>query len=164
MQCGMKSRKVEEDYFFIGVRKDLNLEPTFPKPNKICIIVKEALKDIENKEWELNWVNHIKKSVIYPRICKMKFGESYQKYSPNGSGFTLSRNYLNKPSVTITKTVNHSASSDGTLHPIENRKHTITEIKRLCSYPDKFRFVGNFTEQWARIGNSVMPKNDVLYS
>jgi len=143
---------------FIGIRKDLNIEPSFPRPSKKIITVKEALKNLKNEEWELKWVNHIKKSVIYPRICKMKYGESYQKYSPNGSGFALSRNNLNKPSCTITKTVNHSASSDGTLHPIENRKHTISEIKKLSSFPENYMLIGTFQEQWARIGNAVMPK------
>jgi DNA (cytosine-5)-methyltransferase 1 len=143
---------------FIGVRKDLNIEPSFPLQNNKVITVKEALNNVINEQWELDWTNHIKNSVIYSRICKMKCGENYQKYSPHGSGFTLSRNYLNKPSCTITKTVYHSASSDGTLHPTENRKHTITEIKRLSSFPDYYITTGTFQEQWARIGNAVMPK------
>ena len=147
-----------ERLIFIGVRKDLGVLPCYPVPGKKVITVKEALRNIKNEQWELDWVNHIKNSVIYPRICKMKQGESYQKYSPNGSGFALSRNYFNKPSVTITKTVHHSTSSDGTLHPIENRKHTITEIKKLSSFPDNFKLIGKFTDQWGRIGNAVMPK------
>ena len=34
----------------------------------------------------------------------------------------------------------------------------INEAKRLCSYPDDFKLIGNYSEQWARLGNSVMPK------
>jgi len=87
----------------------------------------------------------------------MKPGDNYADFSPKGSGFSLRRNWLNRPSCTITKTVNHSASCDGTLHPIENRKHTISEIKRLASFPDGFQLIGDFRERWARIGNSVPP-------
>lgn len=147
-----------ERLFFIGIRNDLNLKPVFPEGNNKIIISKEALQNIKNEKWELSYVNRIKDSVIYPRICKMKMDECYNKYSPTGSGFTLRRINKNKPSWTITKTVCHCASADGLLHYNENRKLTITEVKRLCSYPDNFKMIGKFTEQWARLGNSVMPK------
>ena len=88
----------------------------------------------------------------------MKMDDCYDKFSPNGSGFTLRRINKNKPCRTISKTVNHSASSDGLLHFSENRKLTISEIKRLSSFPDEYKLIGNFQEQWARIGNAVMPK------
>jgi len=141
----------------IGVRNDLEIKSSHPKPQTKPISVRQALSGVNNLKWELDWTNHIKNSIIYPRICKMKPGDNYSDFSPNGSGFTLTRNWLNKSSSTITKTVNHSASSDGTLHPIENRKHTISEIKRLSSFPDDFKLIGDFKEQWARIGNSVPP-------
>jgi len=141
----------------IGVREDLGVEPSHPKPQGKPITVRKALHGIINEQYELDWCNHIQKSTIYPRIYKMKPGDNYADFSPKGSGFTLSRNWLNRPSCTITKTVNHSASSDGTLHPTENRKHTISEIKRLASFPDDFKLIGDFCERWARIGNSVPP-------
>lgn len=28
----------------------------------------------------------------------------------------------------------------------------------MHSFPDNFKFIGTFNEQWARIGNSVPPK------
>jgi DNA (cytosine-5)-methyltransferase 1 len=142
---------------FIGVREDLRIEPSHPKGENIPLTVKEALEYIKNEKWELDWTNHIQDSVIYPRIIKMKQGDSYDKYSPNGSGFTLQRISFNKPCPTIQKTVNHSASSDGLLHYSENRKLTISEVKRLCSFPDEFKFIGDFINQWARLGNAVMP-------
>lgn len=146
-----------ERLIFIGVRNDLKIMPSHPIAQCMPVTVKEAITGVNNNEDELKWVNHIIKSVIYPRICKMKIGDSYSDYSPNGSGFTLQRNWLDKPSRTITKTVNHSASSDGTLHPTENRKHTISEIKRLSSFPDDYKMIGDFRKRWARIGNSVPP-------
>ena len=147
-----------ERLFFIGVRKDMGIKPSFPNPLNEVITVNEALKNLINKQWELDWVNHVKKSIIYSRICKMKMDDCYDKYNPTGSGFTLRRINKNKPCWTIQKTINHSASSDGLLHYSENRKLTISEIKRLSSYPDDYQLTGTFIEQWARIGNSVMPK------
>ena len=44
------------------------------------------------------------------------------------------------------------------IHPVEHRKITINELKRLQSFPDNFILNGNYKDQWARIGNSVPPK------
>jgi len=146
-----------ERVIFIGVRKDLNIKPSHPKPQNKPITVRQALKDVNNEKWELDWVNHIKNSSIYPRIKRMPQGGNYSDYNPTGSGFTLQRINYDKPCPTIMKTVCHSASSDGLIHPEKNRKLTISEIKKLHSFPDDFKFIGNFTDQWARIGNSVPP-------
>lgn len=59
-------------------------------------------------------------------------------------------------SPTITKTV---GNDKGGMIEIEyvKRLFSIAELKRLASYPDAYRFIGTFIEQWARIGNSVPP-------
>lgn len=59
-------------------------------------------------------------------------------------------------SPTITKTV---GNDKGGMIEIEyvKRLFSIAELKRLASYPDAYRFIGPFIEQWARIGNSVPP-------
>jgi DNA (cytosine-5)-methyltransferase 1 len=42
-------------------------------------------------------------------------------------------------------------------HPLERRKFTIAEVKRLCAFPDDFVLCGSYAEQWARLGNAVPP-------
>jgi site-specific DNA-cytosine methylase len=42
-------------------------------------------------------------------------------------------------------------------HPVERRKFTILELKRICAFPDDFRLVGTFAQQWERLGRSVPP-------
>lgn len=39
----------------------------------------------------------------------------------------------------------------------ERRKFTIAELKRICAFPDDFELVGSYSQQWARLGNSVPP-------
>lgn len=34
---------------------------------------------------------------------------------------------------------------------------TAPEIKRIAAFPDAYRMVGHYKDQWARIGNSVPP-------
>ncbi len=37
------------------------------------------------------------------------------------------------------------------------RKFTIAEVKRICAFPDDFILIGSYSQQWARLGNSVPP-------
>ena len=135
---------------FIGVRNDLNITPSHPKPESKPITVQQALKNVKSNNKEINWAfQKAQNSNIYPIIKKMKQWEDGSKYKQN-SYFNLKRLSLSQPSRTITKTI-------GLIHPIENRYMTISELKRCGSYPDNFKFIGKFEEQWARIGNSVPP-------
>ena len=84
-----------------------------------------------------------------------KQGENASKYHPKGHKFNTQRLHYQKPSPTITKQFGESLG--GLLHPIENRFVTISELKRLASFPDNFTFIGTFKNRWARIGNAVMP-------
>jgi len=134
-----------ERLFFIGIRKDLNKEPIFPKPNNKIISIQKALKNI--KELGEKKTPSDKRAKY---IKEMKQGEKLDKYTLNKSGFTTVKPNYSKPAPTITKTLN-------LIHPIENRYFTINELKRLASFPDTFIFIGSFEQQWARIGNAVMP-------
>ncbi len=42
-------------------------------------------------------------------------------------------------------------------HPVERRKFTIAELRRICAFPDDFVLVGSCAQQWARLGNAVPP-------
>ncbi|HYK88336.1 MAG TPA: DNA cytosine methyltransferase [Acidobacteriota bacterium] len=43
------------------------------------------------------------------------------------------------------------------VHPVERRKFTIAELRRICAFPDDFTLVGSYAQQWARLGNAVPP-------
>ena len=68
----------------------------------------------------------------------------------------LERSAIGVLAPTITKDCGNT--STGMIHPHETRKLTIPEIKRLSSFPDDFKTFGSFHDQWARIGNAVMPR------
>lgn len=147
-----------ERLFFIGIRKDLNIEPSFPIPNKKVITVKEAFKDVSDGLSDGEFTGE--RLELAKRIKQNKDGDIDNK----GSSFNLKRLAWNNVSRTIIKQIGKSNSlyGGGLIHPVLNRHLTISELKRLSSFPDNFIFIGKFQEQWARIGNAVMP-NQMYY-
>jgi DNA (cytosine-5)-methyltransferase 1 len=134
-----------ERMIFIGVREDLGIEPSHPRAQHKAVTAKEAIHrltvptiDLQEAAIRSTWQMH--------RVLK---GIEQKKH------FGLVRLVWNEPAPTITKDAGNTTT--GMVHPLEIRKLTISEIKRLASYPDAFQVVGSFKEKWARIGNSVPP-------
>lgn len=62
----------------------------------------------------------------------------------------------NKPAPTLPATqTGHGFATIA--HPTERRALTIEEAKILQSFPPDFEFIGGYSRQWHRIGNSVPP-------
>jgi len=133
----------------IGVRNDLGIEPTHPKPQTKPIPLKVALDGCPVGEF---------KYLEGPRaaiIGKVKPGESMQKYA-NGNYFNTIRLDPDAPSPTIPKLFGSSWGSFFARWD-SDRSISINEAKRIASFPDEYKFIGKFEEQWSRIGNSVPP-------
>jgi len=81
---------------------------------------------------------------------KLKSGEQSSKY------FSLHKASENDPSPTI-QASHGNLSMAGVVHPIEKRKFTIDELKRICAFPDDFILKGSYAQQWSCLGNSVPP-------
>jgi len=134
---------------FIGIRKDFNIVPDFPKPNSELINPEDALKNIIPKTFGSHTISAKK---------------IYSKIAPGQGGFINNNkktyyNYVKvhprKPAPTVLKSLCYCGP--GYYHWSENRSMSIEELKALCSYPQSFILKGSFAEQWACLGNSVMP-------
>lgn len=140
-----------ERLIFIGVRNDLGKDPIYPEPVGKVITVREALGSIDNKTF-------IKTGDVLEKLWYQmrQGGDGALGVKTNGRHFNTKKLNPNKPSNTIPKLINTNMSL--IMHYSEPRSLTIEEAKRLCSFPDDFVLVGRFQEQWARLGNAVMPK------
>lgn len=148
-----------ERLIFIGVRNDLNTEPSFPNPINKVITVKDAISDLLYKE-QNPLINHVwfddkgKKTKNYFLALNAKQGEKFAGQQK--------RHYWNKPSATL-RTPGGSITIPGTLrnigcHPIETRTYSIREYARLASFPDNYKFLNHLCYDFKIIGNSVPPK------
>jgi len=88
-------------------------------------------------------------------------GREWEKMKRKGTKksdkyLSLMRPHPDEPSPTITA-CSGGRGVAGVTHPIEKRKFYISELKRICGFPDDFVLTGTYAQQWERLGNSVPP-------
>jgi DNA (cytosine-5)-methyltransferase 1 len=134
---------------FVGVREDLDLDPVFPVPKGPITNIMTAIEGAD--------------TTGTPPFND-SYAELYDKVPQGGSavhvigkGFnSCVKPDPNKPSPTLPKM--QTGRGFATIcHPFEKRALSIGEAKRLATFPDNFCFEGTYSQQWARIGNSVPP-------
>ena len=164
-----KSRK---RCFFIGVREDvadaiglnfMTMYQLYPDKNDVQTTLGEAISDIVNEDKE-------ELDYLFDKISPEKaVGKTLMKmpkdpdkvltgmdYHEKGHHFNLKRSSLRKPCPTITA-MGNLAGVAGTCHPLEDRKFTIKELKRIMSLPEDFKLTGKHKQQSERIGRMVPP-------
>ena len=158
--------------FFIGVREDvaekvginfMTMYQLYPDKNDFRTTLGEAINDVVNEDKEeLDYL--IDKISPERAVGKtlMKMPKDPDKvltgmdYHVKGHHFNLKRSSLRKPCPTITA-MGNLAGVAGTCHPLEDRKFTIKELKRIMSLPEDFKLTGQHKQQSERIGRMVPP-------
>jgi DNA (cytosine-5)-methyltransferase 1 len=145
MYFGVPQRR--ERVIIIGIRNDLAIEPSHPKPFTSPITAGEAVRDLVVDETE--------------RQMLLAAGLKYKNYQlwdtlPPGRGDFACVLSPEKPCFTITKQ-NGIVGAKGIMHWDERRRPTIAEFKRFSSFPDDFQFEGSYGDAVSRMGNCVPP-------
>jgi DNA (cytosine-5)-methyltransferase 1 len=92
-------------------------------------------------------------------ISRFAIGKEWDNVKPGEQSdrfFNLVKPDVGKPCPTITKS-GGNPSTASVVHPLEKRKFTIAELRRICSFPDDFILTGSYAQQWERLGNAVPP-------
>jgi DNA (cytosine-5)-methyltransferase 1 len=157
---------------FVGVREDLGLDPVHPKPLPYRYSVREALPWIVGIDGPMptvqagagartssSWTHgtcmveaetDISRYAIGKEWDNLKQGEQSDRY------FSLVKAHLDKPVPTICSS-HGSGGIASVTHPIEKRKFSIAELRRICAFPDDFILTGTYAQQWERMGRAVPP-------
>lgn len=138
-----------ERVIIIGVRNDLNIEPSHPKPQTRPITVREAWVNVPDGT-RCKRVSPALAAVI-PKIRPYEDGGDVT----GKTFFSTKRLHWDKPGRTISKDMVGTRSA--MVHPEEHRPITIPEARRLASFPDAFDFGDDYKNGIMRIGNSVPP-------
>jgi len=129
---------------FIGVRKDLGIEPSYP--------AKEVETPVSLQEALLNVPSDFRKQPNVTPLRAARWRETAQG-SVHKERFSLYRLAWNKPAPTVLRT----SGSGGHMHPDEPRLLNIPELQRISSFPDAFEFPETWNNCVQCIGNSVPP-------
>jgi len=161
-----------ERLIFIGVREDIGIEPTFPKPAQKPTPLKAALPHIVASATNSGHKPASKPaSTILAQgpdesgmaevdISRYAIGDEWDKLKPGEQSeryFQLVKADPEKPVGTILQSSAAFPSAAAVCHPFEKRKFTIPELKRICGFPDDFILTGTFAQQWERLGRAVAP-------
>lgn len=165
--------------FFIGLREDLfDVEPPVPSPLPYRYSVREAL-DLGGDGLGLlvgrgkqpasidgpspTILTHgnlhtfserglsIENYAIGAEWDGLRPGESSAKY------FNLVKPDPDLPCPTVTQLGGSNPGVASVTHPIQKRKFTIEELRRICGFPDDFVLTGSYPQQWERLGRAVCP-------
>lgn len=160
--------------FFLGIREDLKLNPSFPKKLFSPLeykIVGDTIMDLVGKENE--FPNHIPMKhnrIVTERISFIKEGEGipdnglpedlskgsrkdFKEKTIKNFSHVYKRLDRNKPATTMVP--GHNAFP---LHPTENRSLTVREAARIQTFPDDVIFCGSRQNQCIQVGNAVPVK------
>lgn len=175
--------QMRQRVIFMGVRNDLGLSPIYPKPLPYRYSVRDALPWILRHEMgggfgsvrsadssaepyqtigadgptsgnglatKVEAESDISRYAIGAEWERIGYGGKSDKY------IQLVRPSLDETPGTITAE-GGNASLASVTHPTEKRKFSISELKRICAFPDDFKLTGTYAQQWERLGRAVPP-------
>jgi len=147
---------------FIGVRPDLGVPPVFPDPLGGVMTSGDAIDGVDSSDEELAWARWLaddhdcaSSKIVKRAFLLMRPGENGSRYF-DGKYFNYVKLHPDRPSPTILTMP--TGYRNRYFHWSDARNITVSECRRLCSFPDSFRLSGRLHEQWTQLGNSVMPR------
>ena len=154
-----------ERVIFVGVRNDLcerfGVAPAFPEPDAAVVSLSAAFHGLQNDEAERLALLDEAKKYAWTKIAR-RMGLNPKKSTKgadvtNGTSyFMLRRDSIYGPCSTICQTQGNPSAA-GCIHPLEDRKYTIAELKRITTIPDDFVLTGNYQQKTERLGRMVPP-------
>ena len=142
-----------ERTIFIGVRKDIKKEITYPKAFNYLVSSLDGCEGVINTPKDILEASH-KDGIVKSYVVQLKEGECGNLYAPNGY-FGLQRIKRDKPSPTILVTQGKKGAC--LIHWEEHRELTVPELIRLMSFPDDYYLGEKYIQKTERLGRAVPP-------
>lgn len=137
-----------ERVIFIGVRKDFDVDISYPITRGNKISVHDAIHDMIGDEFK-------GLSPTLERVYEhLNYGETTYSYGIRANdkmgGTQRHKTHRDKPCRTVT-------TSPEIFHYEHRRTLAINEIKRICSFPSDYYVGDKFQKMWERCGRAVPP-------
>lgn len=157
-----------ERLILVGIRKDIVVKYTYPKPHNKIYNLSDALKKGELYDKKVpksegsKYPDHKKEvlDLVPPKgywrdlpldIQKEFMGKSF--YLGGGKTGIARRIGWDEPCLTLT--CSPAQKQTERCHPDETRPFTVREYARIQTFPDDWKFIGSVSQQYKQIGNAV---------
>jgi len=157
-----------ERLILVGVRKDIDISYSYPRPYGEIYNLEDALKEGELFDTNVaessgaSYPEH-KKQVLdlvppggYWRDLPIQMQKEYMQksfYLGGGKTGMARRIAWDEPSLTLT--CSPAQKQTERCHPDETRPFTVREYARIQTFPDDWQFEGSISQQYKQIGNAV---------
>ena len=151
---------------FVGVRSDLGLEPAHPKPLPYRYSVRDALPHVDFFDMGRGFGEVEKIASNSSPYATIGTGPNsgnglatkvYARAIHDTGGQFSVGDVTDRPACTVDTNARFFIEKPGVSGGLERRKFTISEVKRICAFPDDFILTGNYAQQWERLGRAVPP-------
>lgn len=140
--------QARERLIFVGVRADLQREPVFPKPLPYWYSLRDALNECAPDLYTP--LGGDLAAFYWQQRPGERRADAGIRLGIKKGGTGKVRLAWNRPAPTIT-------TAADAWHPDEARPLAISELKRVCSFPDDFVLNGSYSKQYERLGRAVPP-------
>jgi len=160
--------------FIIGIRKDVGdavgiesdeaIQDVFPAPTQVGVSIRSAFADLKQTNTEVwPWTRSAMVSSSLSGLIRLlpknpakptRLAHIYPGYTKN---YTLTRCSWDKPAPTMVVAGQRPDGLTGAIHPEEDRKFTLAELKRLTGLPDDFVLTGTLGQAAERVCRMVPP-------
>jgi DNA (cytosine-5)-methyltransferase 1 len=141
--------QMRQRLIFVGVREDLGLSPTFPRP----LPYQYTFADAFGPSLELG---PIEPETDFSQYACAKLYDDIPIGTHHATAFNAGRHPIDRPAFTLTTFMGNN-SAHNCWHPTRRRLLSVAEGKRLSGFPDDFQLIGTYRQQWERIGRAVPP-------
>jgi DNA-cytosine methyltransferase len=148
----------------IGINSDEAITHIFPAPTRTGVTVRSAFADLRQTTDDIwPWTRAAMVSRSLSRLIPLlprnppkptRLGHIYPGYTRN---YTLTRCSWDKPAPTMVVSGQRPDGLTGAIHPDQDRKFTIPELKRLTGLPDDFILSGTLGQAAERVCRMVPP-------
>lgn len=157
-----------ERLFLVGVRKDIDISYSYPRPHNKIYNLSDALKKGELYDCDVplsegsKYPKH-KEEILdlippkgYWRDLPIEMQKSYMgKSFYLGGGKTGMARRIGWDEPCLTLTCSPAQKQTERCHPDETRPFSVREYARIQTFPDSWKFMGSVSQQYKQIGNAV---------
>jgi site-specific DNA-cytosine methylase len=146
----------------VGVADDAGVASCFPDPTHSAVTVRQALvglrqTDPDVRPFRMAAMGTQLGELIrqFPKDPPRRLGHG--DVVPESRCWKFKRAAWDQPSFTLTVTGQQPDGASGVVHPVEDRKFTLPELKRLTGLPDDYKLTGTLSQAVERVCRMVPP-------